>query len=107
MEGQLLGAIATAVATWDLGRFFELEIRVTLHTILNHPVPWNKNVKSVLRMWQLKNLCHILCHMSRPPADLAVTWALMELFWTNERAAMAARPRPLHPTPQPPSSLDQ
>ncbi|KAG8240511.1 hypothetical protein J6590_106893, partial [Homalodisca vitripennis] len=36
---------------------------------------------------------------SRPPADLALTWALMELFWTNERAAMAARPRPLHPSP--------
>ncbi|KAG8320059.1 hypothetical protein J6590_077191, partial [Homalodisca vitripennis] len=34
---------------------------------------------------------------SRPPADRALTWALMELFWTNERAAMAARPRPLPP----------
>ncbi|KAG8304826.1 hypothetical protein J6590_085183 [Homalodisca vitripennis] len=25
-------------------------------------------------------------------APFAQTWALMELFWTNERAAMAARP---------------
>ncbi|KAG8246145.1 hypothetical protein J6590_091073 [Homalodisca vitripennis] len=34
-------------------------------------------------------------------ATLAVTWALMELFWTNEKAAMAARPRPLPPSPPP------
>ncbi|KAG8264843.1 hypothetical protein J6590_004872 [Homalodisca vitripennis] len=31
----------------------------------------------------------------------ALTWALMELFWTNEKAAMAARPRPLPPSPPP------
>ncbi|KAG8289270.1 hypothetical protein J6590_106414, partial [Homalodisca vitripennis] len=34
-------------------------------------------------------------------ATLALTWALMELFWTNEKAAMAARPRPLPPSPPP------
>ncbi|KAG8278984.1 hypothetical protein J6590_008002 [Homalodisca vitripennis] len=37
----------------------------------------------------------------RTGATLAVTWALMELFWTNEKAAMAARPRPLPPSPPP------
>ncbi|KAG8276270.1 hypothetical protein J6590_068558, partial [Homalodisca vitripennis] len=40
----------------------------------------------------------LLC---RTGATLAVTWALMELFWTNEKAAMAARPRPLPPSPPP------
>ncbi|KAG8245467.1 hypothetical protein J6590_105497 [Homalodisca vitripennis] len=37
----------------------------------------------------------------RTGATLALTWALMELFWTNEKAAMAARPRPLPPSPPP------
>ncbi|KAG8321734.1 hypothetical protein J6590_041186 [Homalodisca vitripennis] len=39
--------------------------------------------------------------VSRTGATLALTWALMELFWTNEKAAMAARPRPLPPSPPP------
>ncbi|KAG8247012.1 hypothetical protein J6590_071871 [Homalodisca vitripennis] len=39
--------------------------------------------------------------MAGTGATLAVTWALMELFWTNEKAAMAARPRPLPPSPPP------
>ncbi|KAG8280722.1 hypothetical protein J6590_074509 [Homalodisca vitripennis] len=38
---------------------------------------------------------------ARTGATLALTWALMELFWTNEKAAMAARPRPLPPSPPP------
>ncbi|KAG8275088.1 hypothetical protein J6590_094046 [Homalodisca vitripennis] len=40
-------------------------------------------------------------HVPRRGSRATLTWALMELFWTNEKAAMAARPRPLPPSPPP------
>ncbi|KAG8280965.1 hypothetical protein J6590_068992 [Homalodisca vitripennis] len=46
---------------------------------------------------QLQHLHFFDFHNTSISRSIAVTWALMELFWTNGIAAMAARPRPLPP----------